>query len=152
MSNAYTWLKATCGDDSFREIARRAGLSDSIVSRQLSSGAFSYDVAIAIAREYRTSPVAALVSNGHLTEQEAGIESVTSALQAATDEQLVVEIGRRLDVAPSSLLWDAPVSEAVEHAENVTRMEDHRSRPVDDPRAVASEPDGDHDEDDGYDA
>lgn len=153
MSNAYEWLKATCGDDSYREIARRAQLSDSIISRQLSAtGVLSYEVALAVSREYGTSPVAALVANGHLTEAEAGIESVTSALQAATDEQLVVEIGRRLDVTPSSMLWDAPVSEAVERAENVTRLDDHRVIAEDDELAAASEYAEDRGEDDGYDA
>ena len=58
MSNAHDWLRATCGDDSFREIARRANLSDSIISRQLAGGSFTFDVTTSIAREYVTSVIA----------------------------------------------------------------------------------------------
>lgn len=150
MNNANEWLRATCGDDSFREISRRAGLSDSIISRQLSTGNISFDVSMAIAREYGTSVIAALVANGHITEKEAGIESTAAALQSATDEQLVVEVGRRLDVTSSSMTWDSPVTESIERASNVARLDDHRN--VDDHKAAASDTSDDQGEDNGYDA
>ena len=138
MTNAHEWLKATCGDDSFREIARRAGLSDSIISRQLNSGAFSFDVAISIAREYETSVLAALVANGHITNEEAGMSTVEAALQSATDAQVVLEVSRRLDVSPSSLVWDSPVSDAAARADATVHHVDFGAG-IDDERAVASE-------------
>ncbi len=138
MNAVHAWLKATCGDDSYREIARRAGLSDSIISRQMrEQGALSFEVAAGIAREYGASVLGAMLANGILSPEEAGAETVEAVLNAATDEQLVLEIARRLDVPNANPLFDAPITRAVDDAK-VTRLDTRRNvRAIEHDEAVA---------------
>lgn len=142
MSNAtqatYAWLKATCGDDSYREIARRAKLSDSIISRQIRDlGTLTFEVAAAIAREYDVPVLGALISNGLLSLTEAGVDSTEAVLSAASDEQLVREIARRLEVADANSIFDKPISEATQEATIHQFPDRNVSRTHDDDRAVA---------------
>lgn len=119
MPTPHEWLKAIGATDSLRDIAARSGVSHATLSRQIAAGRFLMDTAIELARAYGVSPVSALVSNGHITPDEAGFTGVEIALQSATDEELIVEVGRRLGVAGASTLFDAPVSDAVRAASNV---------------------------------
>jgi hypothetical protein len=134
----HVWLKATCGDDSYREIARRAGLSDSIISRQIrEQGHLGYEVAAGIARAYDAPVLGALIANTLLSPEEAGSDTVEAVLSTATDEQLVLEVARRLDVPDANAIFDAPVSTAVKDA-NVTHLDTRRNvRAFDDDEAVA---------------
>lgn len=134
------------------EVARRSQIPQPTLSRQINNDLLSFETVRDISRAYDRAVLADLIATGHLTTADAGIEGVERALSAATDEQLVVEIGKRLEVTPSSLLWDAPVSDAVDRAENVTRMEAHRRTELEDERAVASEHSDDRGEDGDYDA
>lgn len=147
--NVHAWLKSTCGDDSYREIARRANLSDSIISRQIrDDGALSFEVAVAIARAYGTPVLAALLANGRVEPHEIGASSVEAVLQSATEQQLVIEIARRLDIEGAHDLFDKPIDEAVQDA-NVTHLHTRRNVPAttDDEREVAFESNIDHDAD-----
>ncbi|MBS1674448.1 MAG: helix-turn-helix transcriptional regulator [Actinobacteria bacterium] len=116
MTNPNEWLRTIGANESLREIASKTGVSHATLSRQINDGAFLMDTTIRIARAYNVSPVAALVANGHLTASEAGLDSVQSALELARDEQLVLEIARRLDVTELGSIYDAPLSEAVSEA------------------------------------
>lgn len=140
------------GSDSLREVARRTNLNQATLNRQVNLDMLTFETVREVSRAYGRSVLADLIALEHLTESDAGIEGIGRALAAATDEQLVVEIGKRLDVTPSALLWDSPVTEAVDRAGNVIRIEDHRRTELDDERAVASEYSEDRGEDDGYDA
>ena len=119
MPTPHEWLKAIGATESLREIATRSGVSHATLSRQISNGRFLIETAIDLARAYSTSPVAALVANGYLSADEADITSIEIALEAATDEQLVVEVSKRMGIAGASTLFDAPVSEAAASASNV---------------------------------
>lgn len=119
MPTPHEWLKAIGATESLRDIAARSGISHATLSRQISAGRFLLDTSIELARAYGVSPVAALVSNGHLTAQEAGFSGIEVALQTATDEELIIEVGRRLGVSGASTLFDAPISAAVTTASNV---------------------------------
>ena len=152
MNKAMKWIDEVRGSDSLREVARRTNLNQATLNRQVNLDMLTFETVRDVSRAYGRSVLADLIALEHLTESDAGIEGIGRALAAATDEQLVVEIGKRLDVTPSSLLWDDPVSDAVDRAENVTRMEDHRRTELDDDRAVASEHSDDRGEDGDYDA
>lgn len=126
--NAHEWIVSVCGNDSNREIARKAKLSDATLSRQISKDALTFDVVIAIARGYDTSVISALVANGYVTPAEASIDSLDSALQTATDEQLVEEVHRR--IVRGSDAYNGPITSTrprhLRAVENVDGSEDTR--------------------------
>ncbi len=152
MNESMKWIDSVRGTDSLREVARRIHTTHSTLARQVNADAVTFETVRDVSRAYRRSVLSDLILLGHLTTADAGLEGVERALQAATDAELVREVARRMDGGAASMYWDSPISEAVDRAENVARLDDHRRPPVDDERAVASEFDGDYDEDDGYDA
>ena len=99
MPTPHEWLKAIGATESLRDIASRSGISHATLSRQITNGRFLIETSLELARAYDASPIAALVANGHLTEEEAGISGIDVALSTATDEQIVLEVGRRLGVS-----------------------------------------------------
>ncbi|WP_417556110.1 hypothetical protein [Microbacterium sp.] len=148
-SSVLAWIKSTCGDDSYREIARRANLSDSIISRQIRDlGALSFEVASAIARAYDSPVLAALLANALLTPEEAGASGIEASLRAATEQQLVIEIARRLDIPGAHDLFDKPIDDALQDA-RVTHINTRRNVPAadQDEREAAFESPIDHDAD-----
>lgn len=147
MPTPHEWLKAIGATDSLRDIAAHAGVSHATLSRQITSGRFLIETSIELARAYGVSPVSALVANGHLTPEEGGVTGVDVALQSATDEQLVIEIGRRMGIEGASTLFDAPASQAVTTASNVVHGRfDVRDSAEDDLDAVARPTDPEPDE------
>lgn len=151
MNKAMKWIDEVRGSDSLREVARRTNLNQATLNRQVNLDMLTFETVRDVSRAYGRSVLADLIALEHLTESDAGIEGIGRALAAATDEQLVVEIGKRLDVTPSSLLWDAPVSDAVDRADaTVHSLADHRRGEVDDELAAAS-PYTEEDPDSGYD-
>lgn len=99
------WLARVSEGASVNAIAKAIGVSTSTLDSQLkSSTGLKPDTMVAIARAYGYSPVAALVDCGLVTSLDArsaaAIErdlTVPQALAEATDDQLLREIGRRLD-------------------------------------------------------
>ncbi|MBW9093151.1 hypothetical protein JNB62_05600 [Microbacterium jejuense] len=63
--------------------------------------------------------LADLIATGHLAASDAGVGDIDTALRAASDEQIVFEVGRRLGVVELSPLFDAPIGEAVTRAGEV---------------------------------
>ena len=114
MTNPYEWLRMIGANESLREIAAKTGVSHATLSRQINDGGFLMDTTIRLARAYGVSPVAALVANGHLTDIEAGLNAVDSALELATDAQLVAAVAARLGVDLS--IFDKPMTEAFAEA------------------------------------
>lgn len=121
MPTPHEWLKVIGANESLRDIAARSGVSHATLSRQITAGRFLIETSLELARAYDVSPVAALVSNGYLTAEEAGYSGIEVALQSASDEQLIVEVGRRLGLSAASTLFDAPISTAVQTANGVVR-------------------------------
>lgn len=120
MNEAMQWIDDVRGTDSLRGAARKANITSAKLIRQVNDNQLTFETVRDVSRAYGRSVLADLIALGHLSEADAGIEGIERALAAATDEQLVVEVGRRLEVTPSSLNWDVPVTEAVERAGNVS--------------------------------
>ncbi|WP_176386621.1 helix-turn-helix transcriptional regulator [Gulosibacter sp. 10] len=114
------WLSARTDGASLRDIAARAGVTQSTLSRQI-SGASTLDagLVIKVARAYGLNVLEALVASGFVTEEEAGAPGVASALERATDTELAREILRRAEESermrePVSTLADGPEGEVIE--------------------------------------
>lgn len=147
MTNPHSWLKSIGATESLREIASRAGVSHATLSRQITAGRFLIETTLEIARAYDASPITALVANGYLTEEEAGLTGVDAVLASASDEQLVNEVGRRLGLPAASILFDQPISTAVATASNVVQGNFGVGAPAeDDEEAVARQTDPEPDE------
>lgn len=99
------WLARVGSGASVNAMAEKIGIATSTLDSQMKSPTgLKPETMVALAREYGYSPVAALVDRGVVTSLEArasaGIErdlTVPQALAEASDDQLLQEIGRRLD-------------------------------------------------------
>lgn len=147
MTSPHEWLKSIGATESLREIASRAGVSHATLSRQITAGRFLIETTLDLARAYDVSPVAALVANGYLTEEEAGLTGVDVVLQSASDELLVTEVGRRLGLPAASMLFDQPISSAVDAATNVVHGRFGVGGDTEDLESVARKADEDNGED-----
>ena len=96
-TNFVDWFNQLTGDDPQRVAAKKAGLIESTLSRQISRGTFRPEMVIALCRGYDRSPVTGLVETGYLQPWELDGVSVPYALREATNEQLLDEIMRRSD-------------------------------------------------------
>lgn len=147
------WVDEVRGTDSLREVARRIGTTHSTLARQVNNDQLTFETVREISRAYDRPVLADLITLGHLSTVDAGIEGVERALHSATDAQLVLEVSRRLDVAPS-MLWDSPISEAVSRADATVHYPDFTREPDADDnydhRAVAHDESLDRGEDSDY--
>ncbi|WP_455005623.1 hypothetical protein [Corynebacterium propinquum] len=100
------WFKRVTRGDSAREIARRAGLNNRTVARQISNEEFSTDIIIKVAEAYDESPVVALVDLGFMSSRWISEPGVLTALTRASDEQLTDELLRRLRLLPDEPITD----------------------------------------------
>lgn len=116
------WIDSVRGNDSIREVARKAGINQATLSRQVNLDLLSYDVVRDVSRAYGRSVLSDLVTTGHLSHEDAGIGDIEAALHAATEEQLVAEVARRLDIPGATTLFDRPVSSAVADVTNVHQL------------------------------
>ena len=124
MTTAMEWLDQARGEDSVREVARKIGTTHATLYRQASAGQLSFELVRDIARAYGRPVLAEIVANGHLTREEAGVTDAEALLRAVADDQLVMEIARRLDAPVVSSLFERPISEAFEVASNVSGSRD----------------------------
>lgn len=122
MNLSMKWIDEVRGNDSLRAVARRSGITSAKLIRQVNDDQLTFETVRAVSRAYERSVVSDLITIGHLTHEDAGVSGVERVLRAASDEQLVFEIGRRLDVTPASALFDSPVDEAIAKAGNVVRL------------------------------
>lgn len=96
--NTFTaWFKNLVGDDTQKEVAKKSGLIESTLSRQLSRGTFRPEMVIALCRGYGRSPVTGLIETGYLNEWETEGVGIPYELQKATNEQILEEILKRSD-------------------------------------------------------
>lgn len=127
------WIDEVRGTDSIREVARRSGLNQATLNRQINLDMLTFDAIRDIARAYSRSLLADLVRTGFLAPSDVSEDGIESALHAATDEQLVLEVARRLDVSDFGTIYDKPISRAVADATitqirpDVPGQEEHRS-------------------------
>lgn len=110
------WIDEVRGNDSLRGAARKAGITSAKLIRQVNDDLLSFETVRDVSRAYGRSVVADLIATRHLTRDDAGAEGLELVLRTATDEDLVVEVGRRLGVTAVGTLFDKPISEAVTEA------------------------------------
>lgn len=97
------WLNTLTGGDSITAVARKIGMNRSTLYRRLTKEAhLTAEDVIAIARAYRQNPLIALTATGYLTGTEIatagmGPAEIAGALAAATNQQILQEIMRRVD-------------------------------------------------------
>lgn len=143
------WIDDVRGTDSLREVARRVGMNQGTLNRQVNLDQLTYETVRDVSRAYGRPVLADLVHMGHLHPTDLGTSAIENALRAATEEELVVELGRRLGIS-GSVLFDAPISQAMEIAENVVghgRFRTDVGTPEEDELAVARPRDPDSGED-----
>ncbi len=142
------WIDDVRGTDSIREVARRVGMNQGTLNRQVNLDQLTFEVVRDISREYGRPVLADLVNLGHLSHDDLGVNDVASFLRSVTEEQLVYELGCRLGVS-GSILFDAPISVAVATASNVVhgRFSADVGATDDDEAAVARRADEDRGED-----
>lgn len=91
------WITELIGPDTRREASKRAGMSESTLSRQLSRGTLRPEMVIALCRAYDRKPVDGLVETGYLQPWEIEGVGVEAALDKATNKQLLGAVMRRSD-------------------------------------------------------
>lgn len=106
------YLDRATGGKSLRSIAAEVGMEQSTLSRQL-SGEVKVQTVVEICRAFKLPMVEAFVAAGFITQDEAGSMEVESALRAATDRQLIMELLRRVDAKEAGPEITEPVDESV---------------------------------------
>jgi hypothetical protein len=116
MNDTIKWLDGVRGSDSIREVARKIGTTHATLNRQANDDSLAFELVRSISYAYQRPVLADLLATGHLAPEDVGISDVENALHAATDEALVLEVGRRLGMTDTGSLFDKPMSEAVTDA------------------------------------
>lgn len=107
-----TYLASIRGDDLDKDVAQKAGVSASTLSRWLSGLQFpSPQQVIALARSYRESPLDALVAAGHLTASELSAYGTprSLAIRDFSDVELAREILRRIEAGEATETLTEPM-------------------------------------------
>lgn len=120
------WIDEVRGTDSIREVARRSGMNQATLNRQINLDMLSFESVRDISRAYDRVMLADLVATGFLAVDDLGVDDIANALNAATDAQLVAAVADRLGVDLS--IFDKPITEAFAEASNVTTL--HRDVPA----------------------
>lgn len=121
MNESIRWIDSVRGNDSLRGAARKAGITSAKLIRQVNDDLLTFETVRDISRAYQRSVVSDLIETGHLTREDAGTEGLERALRTASDEELVLEIARRLEVTDLGTIYDKPISQAVDSAERHLR-------------------------------
>lgn len=106
VTKSITWYEETVAGDSVNQVARKTGLSQSTLNRQVTQYyQLSPESAVTIARAYKVDTLEALIVTELITPEEAAsyrnvdLDSlIPSALERATDTQLTRELTRRLNL------------------------------------------------------
>lgn len=114
------WIDEVRGADSIREVARRSGMNQATLNRQVNLDMLSFESVRDISRAYGRVMLSDLVATGFLAVDDLGVDDIENALNAATDAQLVAAVADRLGVDLS--IFDKPISEAFAEASNVTTL------------------------------
>lgn len=123
MRDLETWYTETTGADSLNQVAKKTGINQSTLFRQLENNRLSNDNIALIARAYGTSVIRALLISGMLVQDDIDqyrlvVEdmSIEKALKNATDRQIALEVWYRLDGVPEGEhpVFDQPVSDSVQ--------------------------------------
>lgn len=112
------WFNELTGNDTQRIAAKRSGLIESTLSRQLSRGTFRPEMVIALCRGYDRSPVTGLIETGYIEPWETEGVAIPYALEQATNQQILDEIMRRSDPEARALFTSAGDPDTVDLADS----------------------------------
>lgn len=97
-TNFAEWFSRLTAGDTQKVAAKKAGVIESTLSRQLSRGTFRPELVIALCRGYDYPPVDGLIETGYLHAHEVGSETpIRVALESASNRQILEELLRRSD-------------------------------------------------------
>lgn len=147
MNASMQWIDEVRGPDSIREVARRVGMNQGTLNRQINLDQLTFETVRDVCRAYERPLIPALIATGHITHEDAGIDRAEAALQSASEQQLVDEVGRRLGLPVPSRVYDLPISEAMGTIHQLRPADRHVGDIEEDLAEVASEPFTLHDED-----
>lgn len=122
MNNAMKWIDEVRGNDSLRAAARRAGVTAAKLIRQVNDNALAFETVRDVSRAYGRPVLQDLITLGHLAPEDAGVTGIERALRLAKDDDLVIELARRLDAPVVSALFEKPISDAIADAGNVHQL------------------------------
>ncbi len=103
------WIDEVRGTDSIREVARKARMNQGTLNRQINLDQIAFETVRAVARAYDLPVVPALIATGHLSREDVGYSD--SVLTAASDDELVEEVAKRLRRNSVSSDYDLPISQ-----------------------------------------
>lgn len=97
--NSLEWFATTRGGDSENAAAKKIGLTQSTINRQVARGHLSPEVVVAVARAYRAPVLPGLVACGLITAEEAALKerALSDVLDQASDADLLQAVLRRVD-------------------------------------------------------
>lgn len=125
------YFLARTGEKSARAIAARTGIDPSVMNRQLNgSNELKVQTVVAIARAYSLSIGELFAEVGFITPLEASLLGIQQALEAATEEQLLSEMLRRVAQGKASSVLTGPVSD--ETLARVVQLRSNDSGYIDD--------------------
>lgn len=106
--NFRDYTQRVAGTDNMSRIAKETGLTQTNVSRQITTSARSltFDTVAAVARTYRRPLLEALVAADFISQAEADAELEHGGLRTCTDQELADEFLRRMDAATESETLD----------------------------------------------
>jgi transcriptional regulator with XRE-family HTH domain len=109
-----TYFQSATGERSTRAMAQRAGLTQSTVSRQLrGENALTVQTVVALCRAYSLNYADVFVEVGFLTEEEAKNFSGPARLADVPEQDLLVEMLRRVNEGTASRAATTPLDEGV---------------------------------------
>lgn len=91
------WIDGLIDGDSYRAAAEKVGTNGSTITRQLAKEHLSPEMVIALCRAYGRKPVDGLVETGYLQPWEIEGVGIDTAIDQATNKQLLDGIMRRSD-------------------------------------------------------
>lgn len=102
------WLEKLLNGDSIRTAARKIGIDQSTITKQLSRGGIRPENVIALARAYGHKAADELVATGYLKRADIEGLGVEEALRRATNGQLLAEIDRRMNAGKGAVFTETP--------------------------------------------
>lgn len=90
------WFDSVVQGDSENEAAKRSGVPQGTLNRQLRTGGLAPENAVAIARAYKENPLRGLIAVGLITDVEARSFAAEISLTDVRDEDLVREVLQRV--------------------------------------------------------
>lgn len=98
-----TWYRHTVGDDSHNQVAKRSGINQSTITRQLARGTLSPETIVPIARAYHADVIGALIIQGLLTPEDVDLASASDTVQAMRREEIIASL---TDMEVADLVWE----------------------------------------------